>query len=182
MSKSSTFVHTLDLLAALKTRLEAIQLPNTFSAVTGYPKLFETVVIWAVQDLVKALQGSFTYDDRVCIIVPGGDTHDHARKGAVLSVHRDTEVHLLFADRNYGKENLALVGEAGETPGVLFIKDLVIDQLTGEKLGFQNIALSPTSGDPMTLSNKEQENASGRDCWAQSFTTNAGIMQVTHSR
>lgn len=174
----NTFVKTLDLVIALKAAIAALQLPNTYSAIEGYPAAFQVVEVYRSQNLVKALEDMIIQDDRVCFIIPGGDTHDHEKLGNVLQVKRDTEIHLLFADRNYGKENLALVGEANVSPGVMVLKDILVDGLVGAQLNFNNVVLAPTSGEPFHLTDREREDVTGRDCWAQSFTTYAGAARI----
>lgn len=179
----NTFVHTLDLLNAIQVALLAIQLPSQFSTVPGYPTAFtaDGVKIYGNENLMKAFADMLVFEDRACFIIPGGDDHDHAVAGAALSVKRTSTVHLLIADRNYGRENLALVGEAGSNPGTLALKDLVIDKLTGPSLtgaAVKHVLLAPASGDPVRITGKEAEDQPGRDCWAQSFTTYAGVARV----
>jgi hypothetical protein len=177
-----TFVPTLSLLTALRTAITAIALPSSFSAVPDYPKAFTTVEIWGVVDLVKAIEEMRIFDDRFCLIVASNDHFDSAMKGSVLTSEQRTEIELLFADRNYGRENLALVGEQDVSPGVLVLKDLLLSNLAGANLGFNNVALAPTSGGPFTMSGKQQDALAFRECWNLSFTTSAGLIRKDTGR
>jgi hypothetical protein len=172
-----TFIKTADILDALKTKLAALQLPPAYSSVPDYPALFQDVVVWADENLLAALEAMFVYSSRVCIIVPGGDDHKSERRGDVLHVTRTSDVHLLIADRNFGQKNLGLIGQAGKNPGIIAMKDLVVEQITGPSINLSNVVFAPASGEQLHITSKERENES-RDCWAQTFTTYAGAAKV----
>src|SRR5207302_6391328 len=118
------------------------------------------------------------HDDRVCLIIPGGDVHDSHIEGTNLIAKRQTEFHLLIADRAFGRANVPLVGD-DKSPGVIALKDVVLDAMAGNTLGFKFLALAPTSGEPFHLTDRERQNDPGRDCWAQTFTTYAGAARVS---
>ena len=172
-----SFVPTLSILTALRTAILALQLPSSFADVPDYPKAFTTVEIWGVVDLVRAIEDMKIFDDRFCLIIASNENYDDETKGRVVTTQRDIEVELLFADRNYGSENLALVGEAGVSPGVLVLKDLLVEKLTGANLGLPNVALIPASGGPFTLSGKVQDALAFRETWNQTFKTSAGLVR-----
>jgi hypothetical protein len=172
-----SFIPTVDILAALKVAIVALQLPAQYSSVSDYPKAFTAVEIYAREDLTKAFDDLYLQDDRACFIVPGGDDHQNVIEGRIGKSHRSTEVHLLLSDRDYNRAQSELVGGA-EAPGVITLKDLIVNSLMGANLGLRGVFLLPTNGTLMVLSDKEQENAPGRAGWAQSFTTSAGIMKA----
>jgi hypothetical protein len=176
-----SFIATISILSALKTAIAAINLPASYSAIAGYPKAFTAVEIYAQEDLLKAFEDLYLQDDRACFIIPGGDAHENVRDGRVVSSDRDTEIHLLFSDRDYNREQAELVGGA-EAPGVIVLKDLLINSLYGKNLGVAGVFLIPTTGDPLILRKQEQEDAPGRAAWAQSFTTTAGSMKASIPR
>lgn len=176
-----SFVSTLSILTALKTAIAAIQLPNAYSSVADYPKAFTAVEIYKAEDLLKAFDDLYVQEDRACFIIPGGDTHDSHRDGAVVKSSRITEVHLLLTDRDYNRDQAELVGGA-EAPGVIALKELLIDSLFGKNLNIHGVYLVPSSGDVMVLNSKEQENAPGRAGWIQTFTTTAGFMKASITR
>ena len=173
-----SFVATLSILSALKTAIAAINLPSSYAAIAGYPKAFPAVEIYAQENLMKAFDDLLIVEDRACFIIPGGDTHDSARDGAVVKTARASEVHLLLTDRDYNRAQAELVGGA-EAPGVIALKDILIDALIWKNLSIHGVLLLPTTGDPMALSDKDKENAPGRAAWVQTFTTNAGSMKST---
>lgn len=178
---SASFVRTLDVLNGVKAAIVALELAAAYSAVADYPKAFTEVQIYRNADLLKALEDMRVYDDRACFIVPGGDDFDNAIDGRVLTAKRSSDVILLIADRNYGRENLALVGDES-APGVIVLTDLVLEKLTGATLGLSGVCLTPMSGEPLHITKKEQEDALGRDGWALTFNTTAGAMRVAQPR
>lgn len=168
-----SFIPTLDILSAMKVALLALQLPATYSAVADYPKAFTTVETYRNENLLKALEDLFAYDDRVALIVPAGDNHSNHTEGSNIYSARTTDVVVLIADRDYSKSQAELIG-GPEAVGVVALKDLVISAFFGQNLGLTGVALAPTDGQPLTLTDKERDEATGRDCWAQTFTTAAG--------
>jgi hypothetical protein len=176
------FVKTLDILTALQTTIVAIHLPSSYSGVPDYPKAFTEVKIYRDQNLIKAFADMLVFDDRACFIVPAGDRDTDHTEGRVTIVDRETDLVLLIADRNYGGEDTALVGEAGAGPGVVALKDLVTEKLTGARLNLPYVLLVSNGGQPMHLTDTEKEAQAGRDCWALDFKTSAGSMRVARDR
>ncbi len=178
----SKFVKTLDIMSALKAALLALQLPSAFAAAQDYPAAFTTVAIYGSESLLKALEDLLVQDDRVCFIIPAGDHDTPVREGTNLSVTRISDFVLLIADRNFGRESEALLGSTAPddtNPGVILLKDLVAENLTGAGLGLPYVMLAPTDGQSLHLTDKEKKEASGRDCWALTFQTHAGRMTAT---
>jgi hypothetical protein len=171
------FIKTNDILTALKAAMLALQLPASYAAVADYPKAFTTVAVYRNENLLKALEDLFTYDDRVCLLVPGGDNYDNVTQGTNVYSARASDIVLLIADRDYSKEQAELIGGT-DAPGVIALKDLVVVALTGSNLNISGVTLLPTSGDPLRLTDKEREEAPGRDCWAQTFNTTAGRVKA----
>lgn len=178
-----SFVSTLEILNALKTAITALQLPATYAGAPGYPAAFQKVEIYREVNPVQALEDMRVYSDRACFIIPGGDAHENVRDGRVIQSHRDTQVEFLIADRNYGRKNKALVGDEVR-PGLIVLKDLLIEKLTGQSLGLRGIFLTPESNDPFHYrsAQKGQEEMPGRDCWILTFTTTAGSMKAAIAR
>lgn len=174
-----SFIKTNDIMVALSAALTALQLPSSYSAIADYPQVFTRVAAYRNENLIQALEDLYAFgDDRVCLIVPSGDHYDNSTSGTNNYVARTTEFVLLIADRDFSKEQAELTGNA-ETPGVIALKDLVVAALTGSNLNLPGIALLPTSGDPLRLTDKEREDAPGRDCWAQTFNTTAGRVKAS---
>lgn len=176
-----SFIPTLSVLNALKAALVALQLPSTYSAIADYPKAFTTVEFYRNENLIKAFEDMFIFDNRVAIIVPAGDTDEAKLNGRILEVRRVSEFVILIADRDYSKSRSELIGSS-DTPGVITLKDLVAQQLTGATLNLHGVMLTPTGGEPLHLTESDQENAPGRDCWALTFNTSAGRMTASKAR
>ena len=109
--------------------------------------------------------------------MPGAIRHTKTQAGGIIEVARSLEVGLLITDRNYGGENLATVGEAGENPGVLALAELIADGLFGESLDLAGVVLIPDNGDPFTLTDKEREETK-REAFVQGFAIPLGVKRV----
>jgi hypothetical protein len=179
MNTVGAFIPTLSILTALKTAIAAIQLPVQYAAIADYPKAFTTVEIYGREDIWKALEDLRVQDDRALFLVPGGDSHNTGRSGNIVASKRESDVHLLFVDRDYNLEQAELIGGA-EAPGVIALKDIVIPSLFGQSLGIRGVCLLPTDGEPMALFDPEDKNQTTyRAAWAQTFTTTAGFMKAS---
>jgi hypothetical protein len=186
------FVRTLSILDDVKTRLAALTLGQVFNT-DGQPMddasndptlLFNDVKVYARRDIVAAMQELYLFDDRLAILVPGGFDHTAKLHGTSLRMRRRMEFVLILTDRNFGGENTALVGEAGENPGVLLMAELVVAVLAGQTLGRAAdwVALQPGHGEVLRITDKQREDAPGRDAWVQEFSTEAGEMQTATGR
>lgn len=174
-----TLVPTLDVLGALQSVLEGLELPAPFAG----QKAFATVHAYAHENLKAALDDLLIFDDRACLIVPTGTKHTNERDGRVLTSRQETEFVLLITDRVYGGqfEAEAALGNS-ETPGMIALADLVVAKLAGQSLGLPLVCLQPIGGQPLRYSNKERSEMEGRECWAQEFSTPAGELRVTRQR
>jgi hypothetical protein len=168
------FINTLDIIKAMQTALTALQLPGAYSAVAGYPNAFQSTGLYPNADFIQALEDLYNYDDRVCLIVPAGDTHDDSTQGTNLFSRRTTSIQLLIGDQDFSKSQAQTFGGPSAV-GVVALKDLVINSLFGSNLGISGIALTPENGEPLHISFKEKQQAPDRDCWQQTFKTPAGL-------
>src|SRR5688572_21331605 len=112
---SNTFIPTLELLDKVKTLLAALE---TAPGV----KLFDKVEFFAHADIVAALEDLRIFKQKVCLIVPSGDSYENAEAGTDLRSEVQREFVLLFADRDYGKRQDASTGDATRK-GVIYMKD-----------------------------------------------------------
>lgn len=116
---------TLSILNHLKTHLSGIALPAL-----GGP-LFELVEITLNKNLREAVRMLYVQKDRVALVVPLGDSFELLQENPQrVAVRRSLAVHLLIADRDWTNGREAALGGAS-TPGVLAMKDLVLDSFNG---------------------------------------------------
>ena len=171
---ANEFIPTIDIMAALKTFLAAIVLTPA-EGETPEVKLFDKVEFYTMPNLVKALEDLRIFKQRVCLIVPSGDEFDNEVEGRQLTSDADYEFVLLMADRDYGRRQDASTGD-DKRPGVIRIKDIVIKELLGENLGFapRRLNFRPIDGGPVLLSEKQREEASGREAWQITWQCDAG--------
>lgn len=167
-------IHTV--LTNLRTAILAIELSAGVSLFAA-----DSVKVFGREDVLAAMQQLYVFEDRACFIVPGAIRHTQETQGGIVLVKRLLEVGLLMTDRNYGGENTALVGAAGENPGVLRIAELVADGLFGKSLDLTGIALIPDNGDPFTLTDKEREETK-REAFVQGFAIHLGTRELNLGR
>jgi hypothetical protein len=167
------FLKTLDLLAAIKTRLAALTAPD------GSP-LFVQVEFFDTHQLRDAINRLAVAEGRLCFIVPSGETYTtDKRGGVVLFAQRIAEFDLLICDRDWADQGQAAVFGSAENLGVLAMKETVLDALIGNDLGLPAyVCLVPTQGDFIQVSLDQAKDSPGRECWVQSFSTLAGETRV----
>jgi hypothetical protein len=169
----SHFIATLDLLSALKAKCEALE----FSPGV---KLFDTVRTYHTPDLIRALRELQAQKARVCFLIPSGDDFDNAFAGRDLRSGATREIIMLLTDRSVASATAASTGSAS-TPGVVKIKDLVIESLLGEQLGFSPrlVRLRPVEGQPVIITIEDQAKQPGRQAWQITWHADAGETSVT---
>lgn len=174
-----SFVRTLDILNALKTQLETIALPG------GAPgeKLFERVDFHENKKLREALADLVIIKQRVCIIVPGGDTYENFREGrSVRSVMTQT-FDLLIADRAWTKGGHEAVFGGVKNVGVITMKDTVRDHFVADpQLGLPYVVLTPQEGAHIEIADSDAKDSPGRECFVMNYSTPAGEATLAPTR
>ena len=90
------FIDTLTILNAMKALLLAMQLPSTYAAVANYPKAFTRVEIYRSESIYKAIEDMFLFgEDRICLLVPAGETYQDKIGGSVLDAQRTDDIVIL---------------------------------------------------------------------------------------
>jgi hypothetical protein len=168
------FIPTLTLLQAVRAAVAAITLPAPFSGAA-----FAETRLYAHENLTQALRDLLVFEDRVCLIIPTAARHENTESGRFLQCRRETEFALLVCDRVYGGQfdAEAALGNA-DTPGMIALAELTIGALAGQSLDLPSVCLKPGAGEPFRLTSAERDEAPGRECWAQTFTTSAGEVRV----
>lgn len=170
-----SFISTLAIMQAMKTFLAALPL------VDGAPdvKLFDKVEFYSMPNLVKGLEELRLFKKRICLIIPSGDDFENELQGGDLHCEATYDFELLIADRNYGKRQDAATGDdvgPNTNPGVVAMKDIVVEKLFGQSLGFlpRRLNLRPVGGQALLLTAKERDDASGREAWQMTWSADAG--------
>lgn len=170
------FIKTLDILARWKAELEAIPLPG------GAPnaKLFERVDYHENKKLREALADLIIVKQRVCIIVPAGESYENTKEGRTVSSKQTQAFDLLIADRSYTKGgHEAVFGGAGNL-GVLRMKDEVRDWfLTRPQLGLAFVCLTPEEAAHIEIADSDAKDSPGRECYVFHYTTPSGEAVLT---
>jgi hypothetical protein len=173
------YIPTLDILAALKAKLEAIQIPAGLPAGVGTGPLFQRVEYYDNENLADALSKLIIIKQRVCFIVPMSDHYENDLSGgAFLHSRRLTEIVLLIADSSFTKGGQDAVFGGEKNIGVVRMKDLVVEELVGTTLGLPGVALAPADGNFITVSDEKAKDKPGRECWVQPFETWAGDARI----
>lgn len=167
-------VPTLSIMAALKTKIEAIIEPE----VDPVHPLFQEVRAYPQANIGQAIDDLLIFEDRVCLIIPAGNRHNTQRIGDKLRVQRVSDFIFLLADRVYGAFDAEAMMGSPENPGTIRLQDYLLAALTGEQLGNPRLLLEPRDGQPFEV-RKTDSAAAGRECWEQNFTTPAGYAQYT---
>lgn len=174
----SDYVPTLQLMRAVEATITALQLAAPHSG-----PAFTEVHVYTRQGLLQAMRDLLIKDERVCIIVPTGNTYENKREGRIATSRRTSEITLLITDKVYGGsfDAEALTGN-DDTPGIAVLQDLVVTTLQGQSLNLPGgVCLEPGGGEPITLGDPKKGDKN-RECWAQPFSTPAGERRVDRSR
>lgn len=154
MSATSLRKPTSAIVNALKTVIQAIQLPNTFNpagAAFGRVELFDT------ENLVEAFQNLLVSEQRVCIIVPLDEKFKTESHNIKLIVARTIPIAILISDRVIGNRSTALWGD-DKTPGAFGLTELVLPAVTGQLIANPNgVRCEPSSTAVMTVRDTEKK-------------------------
>lgn len=188
------FVSTLALLSAVNTAVSAARYhqaspadPAVLSDDSSDPKLFEKVAFYPDRNLARALTDLRVMKNRVCLIVPQGDTYENERKGQIARSDRTTEFMLIMADRDFSID-AGQLGSTPRSPGILNLKDLAVDLLVKKSFVVESqvVYFAPSAGAVVQLDWKEDRapaaDMKGRECWHQLFIANAGTERTEIGR
>lgn len=166
-----SFVPTLSILGALKAQLEGIALPGGGAG----EKLFERVDFHENKKLREALADLVIIKQRVCIIVPGGDSYENVREGRTVRSSMTQTFDLLIADRAWTKGGHEAVFGGAKNVGVIKMKDTVRDHfLASPQLGLPYIVLTPQEGAHIEIADSDAKDSPGRECFVMNYSTPAG--------
>jgi hypothetical protein len=176
---SVDLLKTLDLFAALKTKLAAIAHP-TLVAPT---KLFEVVEYHEDKNLAEALQDLLIVKKRICLIVLAGDSYVNDKVGRAVRSTRTTSFDLVIADQAYTKGGQDAAFGGANNVGVVAMKDLVVATLAAapQLTGLRWCMLSPTEGAMLSLAGDAQKQTPGRQAYVLNYETPSGELMMDNS-
>lgn len=164
------FLATNAVIAALRDRLSALRLADA-----GDAPLFERVGVFGAGGLTAAVQATFASEARVCFIVPGPEEHSNRLSESLVYSQRQTTLVLLIADRALDTEREDAVTGGPRNPGILALKDAVIDDLFANPFTVAGLAFAPARGEPLMIEAQSRSSGNlGREVWQQSLTAYAG--------
>ena len=174
-----SFVSTLQIMNALKARLEALPHPDAAKALAG-EKLFERVFFHENKKLREALRDLTVVKQRVAMIVPSGFSHENIREGRTVRSVRTMTFDLLAADRAWTKGGHEAVFGGENNVGVLTMGELVINALVETpQLGLPYVTLAPTDGQMIEIADEDVKDVPGRECVVIGYETPAGEVTIT---
>ena len=184
LTSSYQYLPTLALLKAVETTLQAVVLPDPYTAMG---KAFEEVRVYAHNNIGQALQDLQVVSDRVALVIPAGFAHKNDSRDQVLTSRRTLDLVILVADRVIGgSDNEAAMG-GKDNPGMVYLTELAITTLVNAGdfgLG-ANVCLEPTNGQPILLPFQDKnfgDQVFAREAWGQTYSTPAGEMRVDRGR
>ncbi len=163
------FLTTNVLVAGLVQRLTSLQLQAPYTGAA-----FSRVEPFDSDRLADAIAKLYaSAEDRLCFVVPGGDRYEIQRQGTLSFAVRYTDITLLIADREWTTGGQEATFGTAQQPGVLRLKDLVIDAIACNDGGVAGALYEPMDGEMIEVS-KEGLDTPGRRAWVQNFSTYTG--------
>lgn len=162
------FTSTNSLIEALRTHLAALPFDP---ALPAGEKLYHRVGTFGAKRLAEAMRSIFAAEQRVCFIVPGGDSHEGQVDGRHLLSKRTTRLALLIADRSLVDADTALAS-------LLLLKDRTVHELC--EAPAPGLLFEPGDGEPLVVEPADKPAGNlGRECWLQWLSIPAGTARAT---
>ena len=159
------------LIEALRDHLAALPLDPAQAGVQNAEPLFQRVGTFGAKRMADAMRSIFASEQRVCFIVPGGDSHTGTIEGRHLLSKRTTRLALLIADRSLVDADTALAG-------LLDLKDRTVHALCEEPA--PGLLFEPGVGEPIVIEPADKPAGNlGRECWIQWISIPAGTARAT---
>jgi hypothetical protein len=164
-----SFIATIDLVSGLVQRITALQMSAPYAG-----PAFVRVAAFDSDRLADAIAKLYaSADDRLCFVVPGGDRYEIQRLGNQSVAVRYTDVTLLIADREWTTAGQDATFGTAQQPGVLRLKDLVVDAIACKDGGISGALWEPLDGEMIEVT-REGLDTPGRRAWVQNFSTYTG--------
>lgn len=178
MSATASMRPTSEILAAMKTALEAVRYtpPGGDELV-----VFQTVKIYDRDDLVAAFKELLLSSQRIALIIADKDAFEQIGGGMKLLFNREQLFYVLTTDRVHGDRNKALYGDLAANPPVLGAERmarLAIPAVTGQLLDAPDpIHCVPDSLDVNFVEDSEKK-LQGRACMQLNLVCTGGEIEA----
>ncbi|MDR1284225.1 MAG: hypothetical protein LBK99_25915 [Opitutaceae bacterium] len=166
------YIATLDIMQAVKTALAKLRIDPADPASAP---LFETIDMHINKNLKQALKNLLILDQRVCLIVPGGENFENVREGRTIRSEKDITFDLLIADRDWAEKGHDATFGGPDNIGILRMADRVVAHLLEKpQLGMAYVCLVPTAMRPIDVPADDVKDSPGRECYLINYETPAG--------
>lgn len=174
-------IRTKTVLDALKTTLEAMTFP-VGHAFAGQP-FFGSVRLYDVENIEMAIKDLLEFtDQRLCLVVPVGDLIGNDQQGGRLVSLRTGIFTLVLTDKDYEPGKPAMFGDGVSFPGLIDLKDDVIELIIGESLGIRGAIVQPFEGESDRFHNNTKEYQKGREGYVLKLLISMGRKETTLNR
>lgn len=174
-----SFIQTKSVIDALKSKLETMVFPSD-SSFAGQ-SLFQSVEAYDIPRLETALRDLLNFDDRICLIVPMPETFENTTSGGELRTIKRQQILLILSDKDYVPGKPAFFGNDTQ-PGVLCMKDIVVEQLLGASLDLNHVIFSPVDGESLRVAEDEKQLQKSREGYRLIFETPMGEVRAQIQR
>lgn len=154
-----SFVETTTVLKELSEALKALSFSEGDFA---GEKVFNSVDSYDVPRIEQALTDLLNFDDRVCLIIPISEDYQSRQKNSSFFTVREGRFLLLISDRDYTPGKPSFYGSETH-PGVLQMKEAVINALHGESLDLHQVVITPLGGESIRVSESEKNISNSRE-------------------
>lgn len=172
------FLRTTEVLNALESTLEGLTFPEGHDFESE--NIFGSVRLYDVGDIEAAIKDLFEYgQQRLCFIIPVGDDLRSDQRGNKLSTTKKGRYSLLLSDQDYEPGKPSVFGD-DTRPGLINIKDDLIEALVGETIGIRGAIVEPLAGESYRFKNKSTPQ--GREAYVLELLISMGRMEKTLNR
>ncbi|AHF94216.1 hypothetical protein OPIT5_08335 [Opitutaceae bacterium TAV5] len=171
------YIATLDIMQAVKASLATLRIDP---ADPESAPLFETIDMHINKKLKEALKNLLILDQRVCLIVPGGENYENIKEGRTIRSEKDITFDLLIADRDWAEKGHDATFGGPENIGILRMADRVVEHfLETPQLGMPYVCIVPTAMRPIDVPADDVKDSPGRECYVINYESPAGSAILT---
>ena len=174
-------IKTKTVLDALQSTLEALVFPEGH-AFDGQ-NIFEAVHLYSIDNVERAVVDLIeAANDRLCFVIPVEDDLRHKTNGAKLSTTRMGGFRLILSDRDYEPGEPAFMGDGSVYPGLVNMKDTVIEKLLGHNLGMLNVVVMPMGGETYKFQKSKKDVSGAREAYVMDVDISMGRTETAINR
>ena len=174
-----SFINTKSVLDAVTEKLEALVFPE--ESVLAGESVFERVDVYDIPRLEVALKDLLNFKNRICLIVPLNETYVPETKGGMIHTRKSQQFLFIVSDKDYMPGKPSYFGDATR-PGVLVMKDLVIEALLGASLDLAHVVMSPVDGEGLRVAESEKALQQSREGYRLRMETPMGEVKAPIQR